>query len=225
MNRIILPLDNKPWKEAKEIIEMTSGLVWGYKLRRTILENGIGSINQTKKYGNVMVDFKLYDIPSAMDEAVRLFADAGADIITVHCTSGWKPMQHSKIAGVTILTSMDYHQFRRYYKGHYKFQSVGPMVELMAHDADSYGYGYIVCSPQEVELLKHISCKKICPGIRPEWYSREDDQKRTATPRQAIEDGADLLVIGRPILNDNNMIEAIQKTNKEIINERIVEKT
>jgi len=225
MSRIILPLDNVPWNKAQEIIARTAGLVWGYKIRRTILEKGVSIIGQIKKYGNVMVDFKLFDIPSAMAEAAALFSDEGADIITVHCTPQWTPPASAyppnlrKIAGVTILTSMSQSQFTQYYRA---FRTYGPgneiksMVQVMAEGAESNGYGYVVCSPQEVSILGGVSCQKICPGIRPDWYSASDDQERIATPKRAIENGADLLVIGRPILEADDMIEAIQKTNEEI---------
>ena len=68
-SRIILPLDHTPYDRAIEIMKKTSGLVWGYKLRRSILEEGLGVIGEVKKYGHVMLDFKLYDIPSAMTES------------------------------------------------------------------------------------------------------------------------------------------------------------
>jgi len=77
-------------------------------------------------------------------------------------------------------------------------------------------YGYVVCSPKEVESLNKYSMKKICPGIRPDWYQEKDDQKRTMTPKEAVKAGADLLVIGRPILRSDNIIEALRRTNNEM---------
>lgn len=210
--RIILPLDHTPTKEAIDIIKETSGIVWGYKLRRTILEEGVGIISKLKEYGNIMVDFKLYDIPSAMDEAIRLFTTMGADIITVHCTADYKPTLYAeKIAGVTILTSMKPAQFSRYYRS-----SINDTVHSMATKASEHGYGYVVCSPKEVNTLSHIQTKKICPGIRPLWYQEEDDQERTMTPADAVKAGADLLVIGRPLLNSSVIYEAIERTNNEM---------
>lgn len=64
--------------------------------------------------------------------------------------------------------------------------------------------------------LNNIKCKKICPGIRPLWYQENDDQERTMTPKEAKEAGADLFVIGRPLLNSEDIIEAINKTNEEL---------
>jgi len=215
-SRIILPLDHMDWEKAEMIMEMTQGMVWGYKIRKTILEKGLCVIQKAKEYGNVMVDFKLYDIPSAIDESVKSHLESGADITTVHCTAGYipVPVQAKHIAGVTILTSMGSYQYEKYYRG-----AMDSVIRSMALDAETFRYGYVVCSAQDltgdVPLPVH-NTKKICPGIRPQWYQENDDQKRTMTPKDAVEAGADLLVIGRPILNSSDPIKAIQRTNEEI---------
>lgn len=215
MNRIILPLDNTPWEHAQKIMKRTTGLVWGYKIRRSILEKGIEVIREVKRYGNVMVDFKLYDIPSAMTESIRAHIDHGANITTVHCTASYSPamegMRGDSIAGVTILTSMGQDVFDQHYKG----GSISDMVEYMAEEA-YVRYGYLVCSPQELQQISHVNIKKICPGIRPLWYQKQDDQVRMATPSMAIMNKADFLVIGRPLLNAPDIVTAIKRTNKEI---------
>jgi len=214
-NKIILPLDNVPWEEAGKIMQQTSGLVWGYKIRRSILERGLGVIEEIKAFGNVMLDFKLYDIPSAMTESLRMHIDAGVDITTVHCTSGYDPaaegLSGENIAGVTVLTSMSENDFSRYYRG----KDIPGMVEDMARVAATR-YSYLVCSPRELERIRSLEIKKICPGIRPRWYLQEDDQTRTATPAGAIKSGAELLVIGRPILRSDDVAAAVRKTNAEI---------
>jgi orotidine-5'-phosphate decarboxylase len=214
-SKIILPLDNVPWQKASEIMQATKGMVWGYKIRRSILEHGLKVISEIKKFGNVMLDFKLFDIPSAMTESLKLHIDYGADITTVHCTAGYDPASHGltkdHIAGVTVLTSMNQNDFDRYYKG----GSLLKMIERMAQDALSR-YEYLVCSAQDLKHIRTRDIKKICPGIRPRWYLEEDDQARTATPAEAIQNGADLLVIGRPILKSDNPVDAVQRSNAEI---------
>jgi orotidine-5'-phosphate decarboxylase len=214
-SKIILPLDNVPWENALGIMQKTEGLVWGYKIRRSVLERGLKVIKKIKNFGNVMLDFKLYDIPSAMTESLKLHIDAGADITTIHCTAGYKPesegLSKDHIAGVTILTSMDQNDFNRYYQG----ESLLKMVGRMAQDALPY-YEYLVCSAQDLEHIHTLDIKKICPGIRPRWHLQDDDQERTATPAEAIKNGADLLVIGRPILKSDDIVGAVQRTNAEI---------
>lgn len=214
-SRIILPLDHVPWNDARRIMQRSRGLVWGYKLRRSILEHGLGAVAEVKAYGNVMLDFKLYDIPSAMTESLVMHIEAGADITTVHCTAGYDPaaagISADHIAGVTILTSMTAADFNRYYGG----QSISETVAQMARQAQGR-YAYLVCSPRELRPIASVQVKKICPGVRPTWYAAGDDQIRVATPAEAIDGGAELLVIGRPILKAADMAAAIERTNAEI---------
>lgn len=214
-SRIILPLDNTAWDDACRIMQRTRGRVWGYKLRRSILEGGLGVVAEARAFGKVMLDFKLYDIPSAMTESLALHIEAGADISTVHCTAGYDPsaagLSADHIAGVTILTSTAETEFRRYYRG----QRISDMVVQMAREAQGR-YEYLVCSPKELQQIAAVPIKKICPGVRPGWYAAGDDQTRVATPADAIRDGADLLVIGRPILAAEDVVAAIERTNAEI---------
>jgi orotidine-5'-phosphate decarboxylase len=214
-SRIILPLDHLPWNQAREIITRTSGRVWGYKIRRAVLDRGLGVLAEIRPYGRVMLDFKLYDIPSAMTESLRQHLSAGADITTVHCTAGYDPaaegLSGEKLAGVTILTSIGAEHFSRYYRG----PGIAAMVARMAREAAGR-YGYLVCSARELEEIRQLPIKKICPGIRPAWYTRGDDQHRTATPAEAIRAGAHLLVIGRPLLEAEDIQQALARTNREI---------
>ena len=101
--------------------------------------------------------------------------------------------------------------FDRYYRG----GDISDVVELMAKDAALH-YEYLVCSAQDLKQIRHLSIKKICPGIRPLWYKEQDDQERIATPSEAISNGVHLLVVGRPILNADNIVNAIKMTNEEI---------
>jgi orotidine-5'-phosphate decarboxylase len=214
-SRIILPLDHIPWEDAQKIMRMTTGRVWGYKIRRSVLERGLGVLSEIKPFGKVMLDFKIYDIPSAMTESIQMHLAAGADITTVHCSSGYDPLQHkvdgARLAGVTLLTSMDSGDFNRYYRGNTLLE----VVERMAADAEPR-YGYLVCSAVDLEQVGRLAIRKICPGIRPRWYLGTDDQRRTATPAEAILRGADLLVIGRPLLEADDLRDALDRTNVEI---------
>ena len=219
--RIILPLDNLDFITSIKIMKETKGLVWGYKLRRTILEKGISVIRHLKQFGNIMVDFKLFDIPTAITESLETHFQNGADISTVHCTADYIPPDNintQNIVGVTVLTSMSVESFNKYYKG----SSIQQTVIEMAKNIVKFNYGYLVCSPLELKYLQDTKIKKICPGIRPIWYDKSDDQNRVSTPSYAIKNGAELLVIGRPIFQAIDIQEAIQKTNIEI-NESIKE--
>lgn len=209
--RIILPLDGKDRLEAINIVKQTKDLVWGYKIRRQVFEFGFGFFNL---HENIMLDLKFYDIPSAIEEAVGMSIDAGAKIITVHCAADFCPNDPKiaeYLAGVTVLTSV---------KKTPSYQTINneELVEYYSHEVvDRYGYGYIVSSAKElVPTLKNCQAKKIIPGIRPNWYQKTDDQSRTSTPYNAILNGANYLVIGRPILEASDIRGAIEKTNVEI---------
>ena len=217
MNRVILPLDNKPWDESLDIMRQTQGRVWGWKIRRQIFEKGLDFLTIAKKYGRVMVDFKFADIPSAIAEAVELFNMA--DIITLKCDTLFNPYDYQldtyapKLAGVTVLTTMTIQDVELVYNG----AGMREQIQKFASIAEHYDYGYLVCSAADIAFLENTGIKKICPGIRPKWYQDEnDDQQRTMTPADAIKAGAEYLVIGRPILKAENMIEALNLTNEEI---------
>ncbi len=214
-NRIILPLDHLDADALCKVVEKTEGLVWGYKLRRSVLDQGLSIVSEVKKYGKVMLDFKLYDIPSAMAESLMRHFNAGADITTVHCTAGFNPaengMKSKGIAGVTVLTSMGPEVFGRYYQK----MNIAEMVFRMGQDACGR-YEYLVSSASDLEVIRALAIRKICPGIRPAWYHAKDDQNRVMTPGDAIRAGADLLVIGRPLLSHPDIVEAVGMTNQEI---------
>jgi len=218
MSRIILPLDGMTKKSAMELACSVRGLVWGFKVNDLLCDSeaGPGIISELKPYGNVMADPKLFDIPNTMENSLNKLIKAGADIITVHCTAGYSPdpdgvIDASKLAGVTVLTSWTDGQCMRMYGDCLEDQVYGFAVNSQKH-----GYGYIVCAGPDLDALKSISVKKICPGIRPLWYQEKDDQVRTMTPADAVKAGADLLVIGRPILRASNPAEAIHRTSEEI---------
>ena len=152
-------------------------------------------------YTNVMLDFKLYDIKSAMDESIRMHIEASVDLTTIHCKSLFIPdISYKKnIIGVTVLTSVN------------KFNIPYNMISF----ADN-NYGGIVCSPQDLSKINTSNnLLKLCPGIRPTFYNKIDEQSRTSTPKQAIDNGADLIIIGRPIISSNDMV----KTTELIFNE------
>ncbi|MCP2620271.1 orotidine-5'-phosphate decarboxylase, partial [Candidatus Aminicenantes bacterium AC-334-K16] len=162
----------------------------------------------------VFLDLKLHDIPNTVAQAVGEAAKLGVRMITIH-TSGGKEMMKKAVEvlnslpragakarplllGVTVLTSQSSEDL----------EEIGlptdpaSQVLRLAQLAVDCGLDGLVCSPQEVEAVKRITRQKmvlITPGIRPSW-STQDDQKRIMTPQEALQKGADFLVIGRPII-------------------------
>ena len=213
--KIIVALDHMNLRDSLLYVKQASDLIWGVKIRGLILEHSIKVIEEFKQYTNVMVDFKLYDIHSAIDEAIEQHLYYGADLTTVHCSSFFVPKSSYKdnVLGVTILTSIDQNKFKLF--NSYKIKTV---VKKMLSFASNNNYGGIVCSPKELSITKKYKeyLKMVCPGIRPTNYNILDDQKRMATPESAIKNGADLIVIGRPITNSKDM-----KRSTELIVESI----
>lgn len=198
--------------------------VWGFKINDAFMRFGWSAVNHLCVGGSkIMLDMKLYDIPNTVKNHCEVIktADIGAiPIVTVHAHGGAAMMKAAcdvlpgQIAAVTVLTSFDADSYRKTLgsgDGQIK-QAVYHLATL----AKTAGCEYVVCSGEELETLRHIDIKKIVPGIRPAWHAKADDQKRTMTPRQAMDAGAKYLVIGRPILEAVSPEDAAKRTLDEI---------
>jgi orotidine-5'-phosphate decarboxylase len=153
---------------------------------------------------DVFLDLKLHDIPNTVAGAARSVADLAPDYLTVHASGGVamiraavEALPRTKVVGVTVLTSMSDDDLEA-------IGLRGPArdaVRRLAAVAVQGGARALVCSPQEVRDVRRevgADVTLITPGVRPAGSDR-GDQSRVATPEQALADGADLLVIGRPI--------------------------
>ena len=123
----------------------------------------------------------------------------------------------TNILGVTILTSLDEEQTLKYYKE----KKINILVKKFANYAKKNNLDGLVCSPLEIKIVRKEVGKKmilVVPGIRTtkNLQRKKDDQKRTLTPKEAINLGADFLVIGRPIIESKNPLETIKKINQSI---------
>jgi orotidine-5'-phosphate decarboxylase len=153
---------------------------------------------------DIFLDLKLHDIPATVAGAARAVASAHPRFLTVHASGGpdmisaaAEALPDTLITAVTVLTSLDSTDLDA-------IGLAGPpesAVVRLAKMATAAGARALVCSPQEVAAVRHAvgtGIVLITPGVRPAGGAA-DDQRRVATPEQAIADGADLLVIGRPI--------------------------
>jgi orotidine-5'-phosphate decarboxylase len=220
---IILALDGVPYERAIELARRLSGLVWGFKVNDLFVGCGPSIANELLQWGNVMLDLKVYDIPNTAANIGKKIATnmPGVQIVTAHAHGGSEMLKAlskelpGKVAAVTVLTSFSEEQYQSLTATK---RNIKEQVELLAAISFGCDCGYVVCSGQELETLKHggNGCKFIIPGIRPKWHMKPDDQKRTMTPKEAIQSGASLLVIGRPILEAENPEKAAQLTNEEI---------
>ena len=204
---IIVALDGMSVARALNIAKKLSGKVWGFKVN-DLLHDPTFRVKDLKKYGRVFADAKFNDIPNTVFNSVRMLSRQGVDMITIHASGGVEMMRaaksaagRSKIIAVTVLTSLNTNK-----------QS----VISLAREAEKAKLDGIVCSAHELTYLKNIRLLKIVPSIRPEWYGKKDDQKRKATPGEAIKAGADYLVIGRPITQSSDPLAALDKIIAEL---------
>lgn len=199
---IIIALDDVERNTAIDIVQKTSGKVWGVKVHELLIREGFGLISELKKFGNVFVDLKFHDIPATVEKEVTAVATHGADLITVHSNGGIEMLNAAvsagkeKIVAVTTLTS----------------KPDASSVLQLARQAYNAGVRNIVCSAHEAHAVRSLGTNItiITPGIRPK-NANTQDQRRVATPQQALEEGANFLVIGRPITKAPDPSQALQE--------------
>ena len=163
---------------------------------------------------DIFLDLKLHDIPNTVKKSINGLVNLPIKMMTVHASGGQRMLEESvaatintdiKIFGVTALTSLSDTDTNFIYKREAKEQVLA-MIEL-AKKSSIHG---VVCSPQELSLVKNNSnLLTITPGIR--LKSLDDDQTRVMTPKEAIDNGSDFLVIGRPITASNNIKNSLKE--------------
>lgn len=172
----------------------------------------------------VFLDLKFHDIPNTVAQACKVAANLGVWMINVHASGGKKmllaardalPPGKTKLIAVTVLTSLDQQALNEI--GWYRTPiDIATKLAILASDC---GLDGVVCSATEAPLIRKSIPQKdfwlVTPGIRPA-DSTQDDQVRVTTPRIAILNGADYLVIGRPITQSADPIATLQKLNQEI---------
>lgn len=194
-------MDGMSLEESLKLAREVEGWVWGFKVHDLLIREGFGVIREFKKYGNVFADLKFHDIPETVRKEVAALADAGADLLTVHTSGGVAMLEAAVAAGgervvaVTAFTSLSAADIHMIYH-----ISPAEAVEGLARTAAEASVRNIVCSPQDIAIVKHVAphARIVCPGIRGP-NDEKDDQARTMSAREAVDAGADLLVIGRPI--------------------------
>ena len=179
--------------------------------------------------GKVFLDLKLHDIPSTVSKTARVIAGRGVFMFNVHALGGLEMMRQARravdetspkgkrplLVAVTILTSHD----EKSLAGELGIRpSLKKEVLGLARLAKQAGLDGVVCSPQETAHLRRRFGKDfllVTPGVRPAGAAT-DDQSRTRTPADAVADGSDYLVIGRPITRAADPVAVLAAINREI---------
>ncbi|MEA1961453.1 MAG: orotidine-5'-phosphate decarboxylase [Bacillota bacterium] len=233
-DRIVLALDVDSSEKALQLVDELKEHVGVYKIGMQLYNSAGPSIVQkvNELGGKVFVDLKFHDIPNTVGAAGRVMTRLGAFMFNVHAAGGKEMMMKAseevkkeagllgvtppKMLAVTVLTSISQQQLQE--EMYVSDLSVGDLVKNWALMAKEAGMDGVVCSPQEIEVIKR-SCGSdfltVTPGIRPAWAAT-NDQKRFTTPSQAMAMGGDYMVIGRPITGAADPREAAIKIIKEL---------
>ena len=219
-NPLCIALDVDTDVRALELFDQLKGLAGGFKLGpRLIHRYGQALVQKMAKESPIFVDCKFFDIPSTMEAAVRATFDSGASLCTVHALAGAEALRGLahlekelnqkrpfRILAVTILTSWSEKSF----PSNFKRQGLPKHVKDLAELVRDAGLHSVVCSPEEIDLLKDLGLYLLTPGIRLPSDSKSD-QKRVMGPKEAMEKGASALVVGRPIIESSNPQEAARR--------------
>jgi orotidine-5'-phosphate decarboxylase len=225
-DRLAVALDLPSEQEAMKLVDRLRDTCQWFKVGMELYyAAGNSIVQQLRDRGfNVFLDLKLHDIPNTVAGAVRSATQAGASLLTIHATGGAAMMSAAaeaartpgspRLLAVTILTSMDAKELA----GIGITASPAEQVLRLARLAQASGIDGMVCSAEEVATLRKEtgpSTLLVIPGIRPTGSSIED-QKRIATPAEAIALGASMLVVGRPITRAANPAAAARAILEEI---------
>jgi len=216
-DRIFVALDVESLEDAGRLLDQLADVVTGVKIGTQLFTSaGPAAVELAHKRGHrVFLDLKFHDIPNTVAGAVRSATRLGVFMLNVHAAGGLQMMRAAAEAatqaarqfsvrrpiclGVTVLTSLDRRALERELGVP---ASIDAQVLRLAEAAREAGLDGCVASPQEIRRLRLALGQRfaiVTPGIRPAATTVADDQKRVATPRAALEAGADYLVIGRPI--------------------------
>lgn len=227
---IIFPLDVSTYDEAMKYVTLLKDSVGLFKVGLELFASqgpavliGIREMTNAK----VFLDLKLHDIPETMRRAFLAATQYGPEFVSVHCDQGDGFLKDvaennpgkTKILAITLLTSLTGKNLARLGFVDEYVRDLSKLVLLRARIAKEAGCHGIVCSGHEVALIKQEMSDIIAltPGIRPEWsVVNRDDQQRIVTPAQAVKNGADYIVVGRPIRDAEDPRGAAKRVAEEI---------
>ena len=231
--RLVLALDVDNFKKAEELVGKLNNYVGVFKIGSQLFTaEGAKVVNMVNdKGGKVFLDLKFHDIPNTVARAAEVATKSGVYIFNVHTSGGYEMMKAAAeatkktslalgirkplILGVTLLTSINQEILEKEIGIKKRLEE---QVVHLAKLAKAAGLDGVVASPREIKEIRKACGENfviLTPGIRPAGKS-SDDQKRIMTPREAIKLGADFLVIGRPIRNAFNPVEAAKEILKEM---------
>lgn len=215
-NRLVVALDVPTLDEARDLAAALEGHVGWFKVGLELFTaHGPAAVEAIRGFGPVFLDIKLHDIPTTVERAARRVADLGVGLLTVHAGGGETMVRAAvdglgdagRILAVTVLTSTSDDDLAAV-----NAPVAAKQVPHLARLAVGAGAPGLVCAPRDLVAVRDTVGSEVLlvtPGIRPAG-SGDDDHARAATPANAVRDGADLLVVGRPITRADDPVAAAQ---------------
>jgi orotidine-5'-phosphate decarboxylase len=230
-NYIIFPLDVASYEEAIQYVKTLKGHVGLFKVGLELfISQGPAILKAVSEEGapGIFLDLKLHDIPATVSRAFQAATRYRPMFITVHCDEGEGILKAAaqdnpagtKILAITVLTSLSSNNLTQLgYDPRFE-DNIIDLVLLRARIARDAGCHGVVCSGHEVAAIKQEfgdDLLIVAPGIRPSWGEvSQDDQARIVTPQRAVRDGADYIVVGRPIRDASDPVAAAQRIAEDI---------
>lgn len=224
---IIVALDYLNQQDVLQMADCLSPELCRVKVGKALFVSvGPSIIKQLHQRGfEVFLDLKFHDIPNTVNQAIKSVADLGVWLTNIHLLGGEKMIQSAKKAiegyqnppkliGVTVLTSFNQEDLNKIGLN----QSIDQLAVNLAITAKQNGLDGVVCSAREARLIKQncgLDFITVTPGIRLEIDER-DDQERIVTPKNALQNGSDYLVIGRPITKSINPKQKLADILKDL---------
>ena len=220
--RLAVALDVPTLDEAEELARRLAGEVGWFKVGLELFSaHGPQAIAAIESYGPVFLDVKLHDIPTTVERAARRIAGLGVGLLTIHASGGPTMVRAAveglgtsgRVLAVTVLTSTSDDELAG--------MNIPPADRQVPHLAElavDAGAAGIVCAPRDLGAVRGVVGAEplvVTPGIRPA-DGDVDDHARAATPTAAVQGGADLLVVGRPITRSNVPVEAARRIVQEL---------
>ena len=233
-DRLIVALDTDDGEEidwlSGTLMDTVRWFKMGFQAFSTLGMEAFPWLNE--RGHKIFLDLKFHDIPNTVARDVNTMTKHGANMINMHASGGFEMMQAARnsaddaayeadvprpiLLGVTLLTSIDETDFQQNFDSE---RQLTDQVVYLAQLAQEAGLDGVVSSPLEIEPIRKACGDNfliVTPGIRPEW-AETGDQRRITTPAEAIRRGADYIVVGRPIIEADDPLEAAEMILDEMM--------
>jgi len=233
-DKLILALDVQDYSHALKLVDMFQDYIKIFKVGLELfIAAGPKIVEDINSKGKrVFLDLKFHDIPNTVTKAALVAAKMGLYMFNIHTSGGLEMMKkcrdsvidvcikenikRPKILGVTVLTSLSKEVLKKEIGVHYSLNAHVRNLSSLAFEA---GLDGVIASAKEASMIRNHFGKDfiiVTPGIRPSW-TPPDDQKRTATPKEAVKAGSDYIVMGRGILQQDDPLKAAELITLEIL--------